>query len=162
MPTNPKLPTVSVKGGGARYPDSVRRRVLAALKLGGTRTAAAESSGIHRDTFFEWMKEPEFEEAVRQAEAAAELHYTRLLRGHAARDPRSVQFWLERRGPKSWREKVSVLGEDQSLEDVIDESLDDDELRGRLADLAREALRRGSSSDPEGDGSGDPSEGSED
>lgn len=160
---NPKLPIVTqARGNGGEYAPAVRRRIVAALKLGGTRTAAAESSGIHRDTFYEWLKDPAFEAEVRQAEAAAELLYTRLLKGHAARDPRSAQFWLERRRPSTWREKVSLLAPDPTLEDVIEESLSDDQLRERLAVLAAEALERGATPGASGDEGGEPPAGSED
>jgi hypothetical protein len=86
---------------------------------------------------------PGFRGDVESAESAAERMYTgRLARRAAAGDTRAIEFWLSRRRGKNWREKVTFIDEEASLEDVMSEAAEDDELRARLADLADEALRR--------------------
>ncbi len=59
----------------------VRDRIIALLRAGNARRAAAEASGICEDTFYEWLKRgsersrgefSEFSEAVRRAESEAE------------------------------------------------------------------------------------------
>ena len=145
MTDSPKLPVVyDGKPGRPPYSDAVRKRIIASLKIGCTRTAAYGEAGISETTFLAWMRDiPGFRGDVVSAESAAERMYTgRLARRAAAGDTRAIEFWLSRRRGKNWREKVTFIDEEASLEDVMSEAAEDDELRARLADLADEALRR--------------------
>lgn len=65
----------------------VENAILKALKRGATRTAACEKAGIHRATFYEWLKDPTkatFSDEVTRAEAEAEIHHTDTIHEAAA------------------------------------------------------------------------------
>lgn len=83
------------------------------LAQGGTRTAACHAVGIHNDTLYDWLeKYPVFSEAVAQAEAQAELRFTRAIVVAArAGDWRAGAFWLERRRPLEYGQRTHVEGE---------------------------------------------------
>lgn len=153
MADAPKLPVVH--DGTARrppYDEKVVARILRSLEIGCTRVAAYGEAGISEATFYRWLngEREGFREAVVAAEAKAERLYTgRLTRRAAAGDTRAIEFWLSRRRGANWREKVSIVDEEQTLEDVLTEAANDDELRTRLADLAAEAERRRASDAPD-------------
>lgn len=140
---NPKLPVVHTgRPGMPPYSDAVRRRIVAALKRGATKTAAAAMAGVHIDSVYTWMKHDEaFRRAVEDAEGTAEFAMSDVIYAEARRgNTKAAMFWLERRRPSAWRERVQLLEPDPDITDIIEESMDDDDIRRRLADIAREAL----------------------
>jgi hypothetical protein len=85
--------------------------ILAALRAGMTRTAAAESNGIDRSQFQRWMnKFAAFRGAVMEAEAAAEIRATITLRQAGESDWHAALAWLERRRRDDWgkAERVEI------------------------------------------------------
>jgi transposase-like protein len=56
-----------------------QRRAVEALLTNGEVSAAAREVGIHRDTLHRWLKQPGFQQAVRQAEAQTLDNLSRLL-----------------------------------------------------------------------------------
>jgi transposase-like protein len=56
-----------------------QRRAVEALLTNGEVSAAAREVGIHRDTLHRWLKQPGFQQAVRQAEAQTLDDLSRLL-----------------------------------------------------------------------------------
>lgn len=72
--------------------------LLNALRLGNTRTAAAAYAEVHRDTFYAWMADPTFSDAVEKAEADAEARFVAQI-VQAAKDGTwtAAAWWLERR-----------------------------------------------------------------
>ena len=94
-----------------RTPERVEA-ICALLRTGTTRKAAANASGIHEDTFYEWMKDSEFSESVKSAEAEVENEMASLVQV-AARDTwQAAAWWLERRRNQDYakREKQDVEG----------------------------------------------------
>ena len=49
------------------------KTILNALGLGNTRIDAAAYAGVHRDTFYDWLANPTFSDAVEKAEAEAKV-----------------------------------------------------------------------------------------
>lgn len=136
---NERLPVVHGTGGAPRYADSVRQKILNGLKLGWTRSAAYGRAGVAMSTFYEWMKEDDrsFAEAVVQAEAYAHSTYTtRLGRQAAAGSVKATTFFLERRHPADWGQKIDVTVRARTVEDELDEMEE-----GKLIELL-EHLRR--------------------
>jgi hypothetical protein len=134
--TNPKLPIVHGTGGRPAYSDDVRRKIIAALKIGATRTAAYQAAGIGTNTFYRWMNEDSsFREAVENAEGLAELAYTRDIRmASRERNPKAAAFWLERRRRKDWGRIDTLVVAEPSIEDRLDEE-DEATLRELLRHL---------------------------
>jgi hypothetical protein len=145
MSLNPDLPVVHGTGGSPKYDDRVRRSIYASLKIGCTRTAAYQSAGISEMTFYRWLKDDvSFREEVVKCEGIAERAFTMPLRVAARQgDIGASKFWLERRRPANWREKITVDATGMSVEEELDEALNSDELDRRLQALAEDAVRRG-------------------
>lgn len=145
--TQTNLPVVrSGEAGRPAYSDSVKQRILNGLKGGYTRQAAAGFAGVHRQTFYDWIaKDPDFKREVEIAEDMAEARYTATVRRAAMGDRQDVTAaikWLERRRPANWREKISVDDKVLTVEEELDEAMQNDELDRRLQAAADDALRR--------------------
>ncbi len=121
-----------------------QQQIVELLRTGNTRKSSAEMAGIHRDTFYRWLEVyTAFAEAVRQAEAQAEVEAVFALRrlatgGYLVRrrtithrdgatevidefgppQTGALTFWLERRR-RGWRQAepldVKKLTDDQLL-----------------------------------------------
>lgn len=108
------------------------RAICARLREGGTRTAAARSSGISLETFRQWMAgNLEFSAAVMRAEADAEQAMARAVYGAATgKEPdwRAAESWLKRRRREEWGDSLDLR------------KLSDDQIAGLLI---REAAARG-------------------
>ena len=96
----------------SKYTPEVVARIVEALEQGATYEAAAAHAGVHYDTLNEWRKGfPEFSEALKKAEAEAELHWLEQIESAAAAGAWQAAAWrLERRYPERWgkRERVDV------------------------------------------------------
>lgn len=93
--------------------DEVRRKVIAALRVGASRTAAAVRAGIGASTLHEWMartgeEEPyaSFRVEVEEAEAICELRLSSTVFKAALGDPNQARWLLERRFPGEWGKKT--------------------------------------------------------
>lgn len=143
MAANPQLPTVHTgEGGRPAYSDAVRKAICDNLKLGQSRTGAANAAGVSRDTFYEWMKsDPAFFDAVTLAEGAAERFYVgRLARSARGGSVQAQTFWLERRRPRDWREKVQLDVMPTDEDELAD--LGEAELDARSVALLERAIAR--------------------
>jgi hypothetical protein len=92
----------------------VQEKILAALRGGNYRSAAAWAAGVDIRTVRAWLRrgreEPrskygEFRQGVLGAEKAAETHCVNLVMEAAAQDPKHAQWWLERKRPNQWGRK---------------------------------------------------------
>jgi hypothetical protein len=94
----------------SKYTPEAVERILGALERGATYEAAAAHAGITYETFNAWRKGfSEFSEAVKKAEAKAELHWLEQIETAAAGGAWQAAAWrLERRYPARWgrRERV--------------------------------------------------------
>jgi hypothetical protein len=90
--------------------------ILAALRLGNTRRAAAACADVGKSAFYEWLEEDRtLADAVEKAEAEAEAFYLRAVQ-KAATDPKTwtaAAWWLERR-------KYADYGRKDKVEMTID------------------------------------------
>jgi AcrR family transcriptional regulator len=117
----------------SRTAKRARETFLAELAEGHTVVAAARKAGVSRSTFYQWREVDrdfaiawadaeeagiqELEEAAREmAVVGTEVHhYDRtgaLLRTEWKKDARLLEFLLKAKRPKTYRERVSVTGED--------------------------------------------------
>lgn len=124
----------------------VRERILAALRAGSTRTAAAESAGIHRSQLARWMERfASFRDAVMQAEAEVEVGAaTAIHQAFEAGDWRAALAWLERRRNQEWgrQDRLEVIS---SVREMAQRAgLPDEEVDAIVADAERDLreLRR--------------------
>ncbi len=86
-----------------------QKKILAALRCGLSRAAAATRAGVGARTFRDWMArendvEPfaSFRVEVDAAEASCEARLSAVVFKAALADPKHAQWLLERRFPASW------------------------------------------------------------
>jgi len=96
---------------------AVSERIVQALRAGNYAEPACRSAGISASTYYRWLERGEteadgiyheFSEAIRQAEADAEVHAVALLRRAMPNDWRAALAYLERRHPSRWRRHTST------------------------------------------------------
>jgi transposase len=96
---------------------AVQERVLQAIRAGNYAEVACRAAGIAPSTYYRWLergeREPDgsyarFAEAVRLAEAEAEVHAVALVRRAMSDDWRAALAYLERRHPGRWRKHTST------------------------------------------------------
>lgn len=113
--------------------------ILNALRVGNTRRASHQAAGVSHQTFYNWLEDGTFLEAVEHAEAEAELRFLGQVAKHAATSPQAAQWWLERRRPVDYRrtDGVELTGEIEMRS--VTEVLSDHE-RDILGEIIREAI----------------------
>jgi len=102
---------------------AVRERIIKAVRAGNYAEAACRAAGISPSSYYRWMQRGETEEsgiyhelhnAVRRAEAEAEVYAVAIIRRAMGEDWRAAMSYLERRYPSRWRrqQKTELVGED--------------------------------------------------
>lgn len=112
---------------GRAVSDDRVERILAGLRMGMTRRAAAAYGGIHHATLYRMMADSAtLATDIERAEGEAEAAYTKLVADAAAvpRNWTAAAWWLERR-----------KSADYARHDKVDVSID---LKGEVAKLAGE------------------------
>ena len=91
-----------------------RARIVQAIAAGNTRDMAAACAGVHRATFFAWLKRGEqeisgtyrdFYDAIKKAEADAVAGSVEIIRQAAHQSWQAAAWFLERRYPRDWGRK---------------------------------------------------------
>ena len=99
------------RGQPTKLTAAVQNKIVNALAAGNTRTASAAYAGIHYSTFCNWITDGEkaksgkyfdFFDAIKKAEAAAEVSNVATIKKHAADNWQAAAWWLERRRHKDW------------------------------------------------------------
>lgn len=70
---------------------------ILALEMGCTRRAAAGAAGVTATTFYRWMEDVAFSDAVEKAELKAEATYTAAVANAVPKNWQAAAWWLERR-----------------------------------------------------------------
>jgi len=94
----------------AKYNPTIVKQICAELGEGMTRQDAARLSGIHKDTFYEWMKRSDFSDAVELAESEYIKKHTKILNVKSLHEPTGARALdiLARRRPEEWGDKTKV------------------------------------------------------
>ena len=95
-------------GRPSKKRDATKEAILASLRQGATRTAAAEAAGVHRNTFARWIEDDEaFCGAVKKAEAECEMAAVNVVRGAWLDGTwQAAAWWLERRRRDEYAQKT--------------------------------------------------------
>lgn len=97
--------------------EQLQDRLVKAIRAGNYAESAARSCGISASTYYRWMQRGEREgdgiyrelaEAVRQAEAEAEVYAVAVIRRAMGEDWKAALAYLERRYPGRWRRHSST------------------------------------------------------
>lgn len=95
----------------------LQTRIVQAIRAGNYADAAARSAGISPSTYYRWLERGEraasgahreFRDAVKRAEADAEVHAVAIVRKAMAEDWRAAMAYLERRYPERWRRRETT------------------------------------------------------
>jgi hypothetical protein len=127
--------------------------ILGSLRVGNTRRASAAYADIHVDTFYEWLRDPTFSDAVEKAEADAETRFLGQIAKAAADGTwTAAAWWLERRRFDDYRKRegVELTGHDGgpiALRSVTDD-LNDHEKQALRVAIDRELAKRQAELDP--------------
>ena len=120
--------------------------ILAALRVGNTRRAAAAAAEIHPDTFYTWLVDPSFSEAVQKAEADAEQRFLgNVAKAAQAGNWQAAAWWLERRKHEDYRrrEGVELTGRDGGpIKTTVIDDFSDHEKRALRVAIDRELAKR--------------------
>jgi hypothetical protein len=130
----------------------VMDRIVRAVRAGNYPEAAARAAGISPATYYRWMKEGEkasrgikhdFYEAVRQAEAEAEVEIVARIMKAIPDDWRAGMKFLERRHSGRWgrRQAHEHTGPGGTPLRLREEIFDDPETRKALNEALRAAGR---------------------
>lgn len=118
----PKRRIVRAKGRPTKFTHDVRTRIIAAIRNGNTYEASANYGGISYDSLRGWLNRGEdeaegeffeFFNAIKKAEAEAEVESVALIRRSAQDGQWQAAAWfLERRKPSDWgrRDRHEITG----------------------------------------------------
>lgn len=90
----------------------VHERIVRGIRAGNYAEPAARAAGVSSSTYYRWLERGKDEkdgiyrdlyQAVRRAEAEAEVHAVAVIRKAMPDDWRAALAYLERRHPERWR-----------------------------------------------------------
>jgi len=86
-----------------------REKIIQALKAGNTRRASAAYAGVNPDTFYDWLNDPTFSDAVYEAESNPEvICATSIVNAARKGDWRAGDKWLSKRRRDEWGDEINV------------------------------------------------------
>ena len=108
-------------GRPTKLTSEVQEKLCTALKAGNTRRAACGYAGISEDSFARYLRSSaDFAEAIRKAEADAEVECVAIIR-KCMRDGLwgPAAWWLERRRHEDWKKRDELDVRKLSVEQLI-------------------------------------------
>ena len=134
----PKPRIVRAVGRPTKFTPDVRTRIISAIRNGNTYEASANYGGVSYDSFRGWLKRGEddadgeffeFFNAIKKAEAEAEIESVALIRRSAQDGQWQAAAWfLERRKPSDWgrrdRHEVAQTNLNINWDDLTENELE--------------------------------------
>lgn len=147
--------------GKEKITPEVQDIICKCLRAGNTINASAQSAGITPQTLNAWLRKGkkigsgkyfQFYEAVKKAEADAQVHAVAIIRSAMSKSWQAAAWWLERKFPADWalRQYVEQKNIDGGKDAIAEKAEKDERVRKALLDL-QECLDR------KPDDAGDPS-----
>lgn len=112
-----------------KYGPEMTAEIAQLLQNGASRTDACALVSIVYDTFSDWMKKPEFVEAIKKAEATCKQRNVTIIQKAAIKTWQAAAWWLERKHPEEFALKHR-------------ESEQEKEVPVRMAERAAELLNK--------------------
>lgn len=97
-----------------KYGKVITEEIARYLAQGVGRCDSSELSGISFETFTQWMKKPDFSEAIKKAEASCKHRNIALIQKAALTTWQAAAWWLERKYPNEFalKHKLEHSGDD--------------------------------------------------
>lgn len=106
-----------------KYGKEMTQDICTFIKDGLGRVDACTMAGIHYDTFREWMKKPEFSEAIKQAEIGFKHTNLRIIQKASNRSWQAAAWLMERKFQDEFAVKQRLQLEEKDGERPSTESL---------------------------------------
>lgn len=91
-----------------KYCKEITNEICEQLKGGMTRTDTCEFIGIAYETFCQWMKKPEFSEAIKKAEQKCKGRNIGIIQKAALTTWQAAAWWLERKHKDEYSSKQNL------------------------------------------------------
>jgi transposase len=140
-------------GRPTKLTPQVHERIVGLIEAGSYAEPAARAAGISASTFYSWMERGEleedgifreFREAIKRAEAVAEVSAVKVVTSAMPRSWQAAMTFLERKHPDRWGRRTRAEPSEQPATNQRPYDLSrltDDELE-TLDDLLRKAERQ--------------------
>lgn len=92
-----------------KYSKEITGEICKYLEQGMTLKDTAALTGIAQETFYQWLKKPEFSEAVKKAEMKCKQRNIALIQKAAITTWQAGAWWLERRHSDEYALKSLLL-----------------------------------------------------
>jgi transposase len=124
----------------------LQRTICEAIEAGNTRECAAAMAGVSPAWLYEQIaRRGEFGAAIEKADAVAEAHHVKVVQRAASRGTwQAAAWWLERRRPQVWGQRVRIDVEERIRTLATQYGLDGDEAVAEAERLLAEARERNS------------------
>lgn len=117
--------------------------ILNHLTVGNTRRASHLAAGVSHQTFYNWLQDATFLDAVEKAEAAAEQRFLGQVAVAARTQWQAAAWWLERRRNAEYarhdRVDVSIDVRKEAERIAAEQGLDQDEVFAEMQAILRGA-----------------------
>lgn len=95
-----------------KYSPEKTEEICEHLRTGMTRVDTCILSDIHYDTFTEWMKKPEFSEAIKKAEISNKQRSAVIIQQAAKKSWQAAAWWLERKYKDEYATRNELTGKE--------------------------------------------------
>lgn len=96
-----------------KYTKEIINQICDELRLGQTREDACAYVGIHKDTFYDWLKKKsEFSDAVLKAETECKRRCIGIIQKASITTWQAAAWWLERKYKNEFSLRSELTGSD--------------------------------------------------
>lgn len=148
-------------GRPTKLTPALQARIVKLVREGNYPETAAQSEGVHRDTYYSWMERgrkgekpfAEFSDAVTRARATAQRKMLAHVAKAAPKDPENARWYLERTAPDLYGRRDKLV-----VENLVSQELDTflARLEQRLPTEIYERVLAALTDDAAGDGAARP------
>lgn len=103
------------RGRKGKYTPEIVKEILTVISIGGTDKDAYEYAGVSAETFYQWLKKPEFLEQVTRERLKGKVNIIKSIREQGKNDWRANAWYLERRYPQEFAQQMVIRVEPADL-----------------------------------------------
>lgn len=93
-----------------KYGEDMTNEIVKHLETGMGRVDSCILAGISYETFTEWMKKPEFSEAIKKAETRNKQRNAVIVQKAAEKSWQAAAWWLERKYRDEFAKRDEITG----------------------------------------------------